>query len=277
MKPLSELPRKPFVTMVVHTGSGEPLALRVSVRHFHRFATAAMVLVLATTAGSLLFFAEADRNRKLTGRLLQFELDARMRGSVRPAAPAMPSTTAPEPGLATTEGTTGGTPSSATAAAPAPVMAEAIPRAPARSADGPAEETDTGTPAQVRIGELGTECNEGTCRVRMALTNTRTGSVSGMLVLVLEAAVPRIGSSTPESSVRRKYFVYPGGQSFDEWKASSVSEQAPRVFRFNRSIQTTADFNVGKLLRPLALNVYLLDDDKNLVRHERRSMETLDE
>lgn len=265
MKPLSELPRKPFVTMVVHTGSGEPLALRVSVRHFHRFATAAMAIVLATTAGSLLFFAEADQNRKLTGRLLALELEQRMKGSPRPMAPSVP---APETGASTEQ---------PTVASNAP--AEAIPRAPARSAETPTpgDEAESGTPAQVRIGELATECNDGTCRVRMGLTNTRTGSVSGMLVLVLEAAVPRIGQSSPESSVRRKYFVYPGGQSFDDWKASSIGEQSPRVFRFNRSLQTTADFAVGKLLRPLALNVYLLDDDKNLVRHERRSMETLDE
>lgn len=262
MKPLSELPRKPFVTMVVHTGSGEPLALRVSVRHFQRFATAAMVLVLVATAGSLLFFAEADRNRKLTGRLLQLELDAKMRVPGRPAAPAP----------ATVPDASGGTERAAMAA----TSSEAIPRAPARSAE-PNTEEASGTPAQVRIGELGTECNEGTCRIRMSLNNTRTGSVSGNLLLVLEAAVPRIGSSSPESSVRRKYFVYPGGQSFDEWTSTSVAEHAPRGFQFNRSLQTTADFAVGKLLRPLALNVYLLDDAKNLVRHERRSMETLDE
>jgi hypothetical protein len=259
MKPLSELPRKPFVTMVVHTGSGEPLALRVSVRHFHRFATAAMAIFLATTAGSLLFFAEADRNRKLTGRLLQLELDAKMRSPSRPAAPVAPE-------------------SAVGAETPGVAAGATIPRAPARSEpDEAAGDVPTGTPSQVRIGELGTECSEGVCRVRMGLSNTRTGVVSGMLLMVLETAVPRIGSSGPESSVRRKYFVYPGGKSFDEWSAANVTEHAPRVFRFNRSLQTTADFAVGKLLRPLALNVYLLDDEKNLVRHERRSMETLDE
>lgn len=273
MKPLSELPRKPFVTMVVHTGSGEPLALRVSVRHFHHFATAAMGIVLLTTAGSLLFFAEADRNRKLTGRLLQLELDARMRGSVRLAAPAAPenAANADAPTIAANE-------ARKSMEAPAAVVdPEAIPRSPAKASDVRADETETGTPAQLRIGELGTECTEGTCRVRMTLANTRTGTVSGNLVLVLETAVPRIGSSSPESSVRRKFFVYPGGKSFDEWNAATVGEQLSRAFRVNRSLQTTADFAVGKLLRPLALNVYLLDDAKNLVRHERRTMETLDE
>ena len=55
-------------------------------------------------------------------------------------------------------------------------------------------------------------------------------------------------------------------------RQSAYSARKP--FRISRALQTTAQFKIAKLLRPLAVNVYLFDRNKTLVTHERKVIET---
>lgn len=140
-------------------------------------------------------------------------------------------------------------------------------------ATNPTAETLAPNTVQARIGELGVECFEEDCEVRLSMVPTRTGVAQGELLVVLETEIPRIGAGNPSTQMRKRYFIYPGNETRDEFSQELINEIARKSFRFTRGLQTSTSFAIGKLLRPLAVNIYLFDKEKTLIHHERKSIE----
>jgi hypothetical protein len=256
----------PSLLLLVHSDVGAPTAFRVNVRKLAVVSALISFLLLASVFGSLLFFRELEINRKLATKVLELEmreqfaavspgasetsvargLDAQTNGSAAAAAVAL----AANPGMSKSE-----IKPETTAEAPAPAPA----------ATGP------------RIGEFNVECDAGTCGVRVSLVPTASGLTQGQMLIILEAEIPRIGTRNPTTNVRKRFFVYPGNLSKDEMSATDLATFEAKSFRFTRALQTNADFAIGNLLRPLAVNVYLYDTNKTLISHERRVIETAEE
>ena len=110
--------------------------------------------------------------------------------------------------------------------------------------------------------------------MRFAMVPVGAGPASGELLVVLETEIPRIGAASPTTQVRKRYYVYPGNDTHDEVSEAMLQTLTRKPFRFSRALHTTAHFKIGKLLRPLAANVYVYDRNKVLVRHERRAIES---
>ena len=262
----SNLRLRPSLFVLIHAGQGIPFALRLNVRRLSGWILTASFAFLASGLGSLLFFRELEINRKLEERVLVFETQEKLAHlgaapnrpvpspgsllSVSPPAPAAVPSAAAE---TNTDRTT-----SALASATLP---------------NPTSETPASAGIAARLSDLAVECGDDECSVRLAMVPTRTGTAQGELLMVLETEVPRIGTGNPTTQVRKRYFLYPGNQTRDELPEEAITEVPRKSFRFTRGLQTTATFTIGKLLRPLAVNVYLYDKDKTLIHHERKAIE----
>jgi len=259
----SNLRLRPSLFVLIHAGQGIPFALRLNVRRLSGWLLTVSFTFLATVVGSLLFFRELEINRKLEEQLLVFQTKEKLL-----ALGTAPTRPLPGPGSLIS-----GTPPAAPAAAPtAPETAERTTSALASpTLPNPAPEVATAVSA--RLGDLAVECLEEECSVRIAMVPTRTGTAQGELLMVLETEVPRIGTGNPTTQVRKRYFLYPGNQTRDELPEEAINEIQRKTFRFTRGLQTTATFTIGKLLRPLAVNVYLYDHTKTLIHHERKAIE----
>lgn len=249
---------KPNLFVLVHAGTGEPYAARLSLRKVSRLLAVAGVSFLITGAGTLLFFRELELNRKLQDRLLELETREQLSRLPLPM-PATPS----------------GKPVTPVSAADR-TLADSTMKAPTEATD--SESGNAGlSPASTRIADLATECSPEECRVRFSLVPASTGTAQGQLLVVLEAEVPRIGAGNPTTQVRRRYYMYPGNDARDELAQRDLASIAKKQFRFSRALQTTASFKIAKLQRPLAVNLYLFDRDGVLQHHERKVIETKEE
>ena len=240
----------PYLYLSLHTGTSTPYAVKINVKRLIGLLCLLGMSIGAAMLGSLLFFRELEVNRKLTEKVLSFETATALRSALEQRE-AQPVTPAPE----AKEGEPVSQPRQV-AAAPtqtAPVVSK--------------------TTAQARIAALSTTCNEQGCGARLSMVPSGTGPVSGQLLIVLETEIPRIGTGNPTSSVRKRFFIYPGNLTQDELEANQIPKFTRKRFRFTRALTTTANFPVGKLLRPLAMNVYLFDSEGNRTHHERRVIE----
>lgn len=125
-----------------------------------------------------------------------------------------------------------------------------------------------------RVQEFLTDCQEGTCNVQLSLIPSQTGVAQGELLIVLEAEIPRIGTGSASSSVRKRFFTYPGNDPKDELTESQIHTLTRKPFRFAKALQTSTEFSVGEVLRPIAVNLYLYDSQGTLVQHERKPIES---
>ena len=123
------------------------------------------------------------------------------------------------------------------------------------------------------VQDITTECRQGHCKAVLSLTVQRPGTSEGALLMILEAEVPRIGPPTTLGAVRKRYFIYPGGIVKDSLDTAGLDTLEHKRFYFTRSLETVAQFNIGKLNSPLAINVYIYDNEKRLVHHERHALE----
>lgn len=248
------------LSILLHTGSGDPFALRLHLRK-----TLSLLLLLSTTllvlsVGTLLFFRELEVNRKLRESLLEVSLQERIlkESLARHQKPENRSLVAQSPG-ATVE----------SAATPAARVISTEPK------------TGSATPAtssvRARVAEVGTECAAGRCSVRLVIVPTVSATVEGSLLVILETEIPRIGTARATSSLQKRFFIYPGYQSKDELDLKEVNRLEGRHFKMSRALNTSVDFQHGELLRPLAVNVFIFDDEKNLIHHERRAIESAEE
>jgi hypothetical protein len=240
---------KPHLFVLVHTGDGNPYAARLNLRKVSRMFLATGFTLTLASVGSLLFFRELELNRKLQDRLLELET----REKIAAAGPA-PSVPAPR-----------------IVAAKEPPPAEV-----------PIVENDSIVPGMhasggvARIADINAECVADECQVKFAMVPVQPGTAQGQLLVILETEVPRIGTGNPTTQVRKRYFIYPGNEARDELTQSQLVTLPRKPFRCSRALQTSARFKIAKLLRPLAVNIYLFDRKQTLLTHERKVIETED-
>jgi hypothetical protein len=241
--------------VVIHSGSGSPTAMQVHMPSLVGWLTTLMLVLLILGAGSLLFFRELEINRKLQSRLLVFETDEKL------------WQTSWNNQIARNEGVAAKPQATLTTSAPtvAPVAERSV------NTETPA--VVASTTAVAKISELASACTGEECQVRLSMSTTGTGMAHGYLLIVMEAEVPRIGANTtPEAQMRKRYFFYPNQEPREELEPNSIAKLEHSAFRFGRALKTTANFKVGKLLRPLSVNAYLFDDKHALLQHERRAI-----
>jgi hypothetical protein len=245
---------KDHLYILVHGGTGSPQAFQMSLQRVSTILVMGTGAFTACVLGTLLFFRELELNRKLQDQLLDAETREKL-GQVLAA-------NHPAPGTA------------ASAAVPATAPA------PAREAAATTVGTDdegaaSGSSSAGRVNDLQVDCTKGKCAVRLSLMTDGSGTADGQLLIILESEIPRIGTgATSGAPLRKRYFIYPGDITRDELDQSSLSQLDSKSFHFARALQTSVTFQVGKLLRPLAVNAYIYDKDHALVQHERKVIES---
>jgi len=130
------------------------------------------------------------------------------------------------------------------------------------------------TEVSARMEDLSVECIAKKCSVRTTIVPTATGLATGQIIVVLETEIPRIGLGNANARIRKRFFIYPGSLQKDELDPNLLAKLQQKPFRLSRALQTTTDFEIAQLLRPLAANVYLFAPDRTLLQHERRVIET---
>lgn len=244
-----------FVFVSVQGGTEQPTFFRLSLKRIHSVLLTALSMTIVLFLLSLLFFRELEINRKLNHRLLELETNNLLQSQrsyvLLPPAPQ----------------------GNSTAASGKPVTSAASPTTPVNTiaTDTPPPVANTSSGISARISDLFAECTDESCDVKLNLAPSQQGTASGQLLMVLELEVPRIGAST--SQIRKKYIVYPGFLSLDEVTPAKLQAFEKKPFKFSRGLTTGTTFTMGKLLEPLAINVYLFDDNGNVVVHERRPIE----
>ena len=232
---------KSHLSLLIQSHSGSPLSLRLNVRKMYLLGFLLSTVYLTTFSGSLLFFREVEINRKLEERVLELEMREKLSKML-----------------------------------PAPV--ENVSRQ-ITETDNPEllvdknALADTATGIKAHIGGLNVECVTGRCGVKLDIVPLASGTAQGQLLVILETEIPRIGSRNPTTEIRKRYFVYPGGKARDELDQADIISLERKNFRFSRALQTSAEFRIGTLLRPIAVNVYLYDSARNLIQHERKVIE----
>jgi hypothetical protein len=256
---------RPHLFVQVHAGTGSPYAVRVNSKKLVGLVLFLGIAYCVFLTGSLLFFRELEVSRKLQERVLEFETAQKLSQQIQLA-----SRTVAASGMA---GVEPAAPKPALPAAPSPVAAAAPPKV---ATTAPAEAAKMAAPVgtvAARIADLTNSCAEDGCQAKISMVPVASGVAQGQLLVILETEIPRIGSANPGSSVRRRFFSYPGNQTKDDMTQQDLEQLPRKAFRFSRALQTAVKFNIGKLLRPLAVNVYLFDSAGNRTHHERKTIE----
>lgn len=229
---------EPLISFWIKAPEKRTLALSIETHKLLMAVSIALIAILLSFLGTLLFFRELHISRKLGEEILAL----RLRDKVLRAAPQV----------------------TATAATPAETTATPQKEAPA------AEQPPT---ISARMTDLTIECGEGSCLAKIAMVPAKTGVASGTLLLVLETEVLRIGTSPAPGQTRKRYFTYPHDLVRDTFDEKILSSLPKKAFHFSRALQTSASFEIEKHVRPLALNVYLFDTNDSVVHHERKAIE----
>jgi len=250
-------PKSPYLSVLLHSGSGDPLALRIDLKKTYLVVGVLSGVLLALAVGTLLFFRELESNRELQDRLLEVSLKERIlhdsiKWNSEAKTPAPLNETAAIPREVTTEAKT----ESRETGKPETLIAKPAPAA-----------------VRARVAEVVTDCASGRCAVRLVLVPASSATVEGSLLVVLETEIPRIGTARATSSSQKRFFIYPGYQTKDELDLKEINRLTGKPFKMSRAVNTNIDFQFGELLRPLAVNVFILDAEKNMVHHERRAIE----
>lgn len=232
---------KHHLYVFVHSGTGAPFAFQLNLPQLTSALVATTLVFGGTLLGSLLFFRELELNRKLQDQLLELETREKIAALLPQAA-----MTGARSAASTTDATATDT----------------------------ADRTTSSAANAGRISELAVDCQRGKCGVKLSLMSNGSANAEGDLLVVLEAEVPRIGSAaTPGTAMRKRFYIYPGDLNRDELDQTGLNALERKSFRFAHALQTTVNFELGKLMRPLAVNAYVYDKDHALVQHERRAID----
>ncbi len=248
---------RPHLFVQVHAGTGSPYAVRVNSKKLVGLVLFLGIAYCVFITGSLLFFRELEVSRKLQERVLEFETDQKLSQQIQ-----------------LSERTVATAPIAGTAPMVLPKPATPAPITVAPSAE--TKEVAAAGTVSARVADLVVTCAEDGCDAKVSMVPVSTGLAQGQLLVILETEIPRIGSANPGSNVRRRYFTYPSNQTKDDLSQQDLEKLPRKAFRFARALQTTVKFNTGKLLRPLAINVYLFDAAGNRTHHERKTIERED-
>ncbi len=249
--------------VTVHAGAGNPVAFRLNVKKVSVLALFLSCLLLVSVLGALLFFRELEINRKLADRVLEFEVRqnlATINSTPQAVSPIVAAAAAAV------------TPS----AMPIRVLDSVAPQAAAIKENTSTTGENTGV-GRARLAELNADCVAEHCTAKVALVPSAPGMAQGQVLVILETEIPRIGTANANVNIRKRYFVYPGYSTHDDLNPDEIGKLEGKTFKFSRALQATADFTVGHLLRPLAINFYLYDQAHTLVQHERKVIDTDDE
>jgi hypothetical protein len=281
------------LTFSIHSSNGSPVAFQLDVRAASLVVLLVSSLLLMSVSGSLLFFRELEINRKLEERVLELEITeklARMSAapnvSVQRVADSMPAVVSPPsipfgriPLLSAMNPETNEDADSDAEAAPVAADPTPVPKPTLAEENSPARETPALHELKMvapRVGVLNADCAGEKCSVSLSLVPTGPGLVQGSLLVILETEIPRIGTANANAAIRERYFIYPGETFRDELPQTELAKIPAKPFHFSRGLQSNVDFNVGSLLRPLAVNVYIFDTQHNLIQHERKDIGTVD-
>lgn len=233
-------PKTGYLSVLIHSGKGAPLAFKLDVSKAYLLLGTLTSIVLGLVVGTLLFFRELESNRELQESLLESMLRERV---LAETVKFRQETSAP---------------------------AQLTVATPVRDVTGE-------RPAlRSRVSEVNTECAAGRCAIRIVVVPATSAVVDGSILVVLETEIPRIGTARATSSSQKRFFIYPGYHSKDELDLKEVNRLEGKKFRMSRALNTNVDFQFGELLRPLAVNIFVFDTEKNLVQHERRQIESGD-
>lgn len=240
------------------TAAGEmPYAAKLSLPRLSNYLMAVAATFALFFCGTLLFLRELEINRELQEHVLRLEAEKRLDR----AYPV------PDRELATPVGTKIPAPTSAVAVAAAAESLVAATAPPALEAPAiPVENAG-------RVTDVRAECDGENCTVRLSVLNKNTTPAEGSLLVVLETEVPRIGGAALSTPMRKRYLLFPGEQTRDDLDPNTLGALEHRSFKVNKALQTSATFKVGRLLRPIAANVYVFDTKGALLQHERRVIE----
>ncbi len=239
MTPQRTLPDEGQLLITLYGSKRTPLTWEVRSDELLGKAVVIAFSVFALLVGTLLFFREVELNRQLTERLLHLEASTKGNAILRPTTtPSRWKTATRTPELA-----------------PNP------------------EETANAKISGARVSGVTPQCSGDTCAIEVTLVPSSDQAAQGGMLLVLEAEVPRIGAGTGSSESRKRFFTYPGMETKEELLPKDISQLSRKPFRFQRTLESHTRFVIGKLLRPLALNVYLFDAAGALSFHERYPIE----
>lgn len=237
------------LVVTLKTRETEAVSFSVHMKSFVKCLSLVLFVFFAFGLGSLLFLRELEKSRKLEDRLLQMEIKTLLTAQV-PVVVALP----PQ--------------------APKTIVEEKI-AAPAKVETQPPA-TIPETFVTARVQEFLPDCIEGKCTVSMSLTPSQTGVAQGELLVVLETEIPRIGTTNTNSPVRKRFFFYPTAEPKDEITDAQIPTLKRKSFRFGRALQTSTEFSIGEVLRPIAVNLYLYDAKGELIHHERKMIQSGD-
>jgi hypothetical protein len=244
-----------FVHLFIQPSEGSPLSLRLDLRKTSWLIGTLSFVVLSLFWGTLFFFRELETNRKLQAELLEAQLKLKL------TQPNEEQTIQPMRQLGYSVKIEADSPSQK-----ATDTTSNVPSPPPKDS----WMSLTTTTVAARLGSLSSECQIDNCSVKLELLPSKNGISQGELLMILETEVPRIGSRTVSAQQRKQYIFYPGYFSKEEFNSSELSAYEKRPFKFSKALNASINFKVNKLLRPLALNVYLFDSNKNLIHHERK-------
>lgn len=222
----------------IKTPEKKPLALSLETRKFLSLVSLVTVAFAISIVGTLLFFRELEINRKLAEEVLALRLKDKMFRTAGSTAVKAP---------------------------------DALVNAQAAQVEVPPKNVETSISA--RLSDLAVECTDGSCTAKVSMVPVKAGVATGTLLMVLETEVVRIGSGSSSGPLRKRFFIYPQNSTRDVLDESTLSTLPKKPFHFSRALQTSNTFNIGTLVRPLALNLYIFDANDTVVHHERKAIE----
>jgi hypothetical protein len=254
-----------FIHLFFQPSESEPVTFRVNLAQLSQIATVVFVMFLVLFWGTLLFFRQLEINRDLQAEILSTQLKLQLKTSSLTTEPTWNRQIGYKVQLSEDLGNRN---------------SELKQNNKVLSSDSSLQNDSwlelSHSMVSARLGSFSSECQLDNCSVKLELLPAGNGLAEGELLLVLETEVPRIGSRGLTSQQRKQFIVYPGYFSKDELSLSEISGFEKRSFKFSRTLNASVNFKTTKFLRPLALNIFLFDERKTLVRHERRAIE-LDE
>lgn len=251
-----------MVHLFIQPSEGEPISFKLDLYQARKVITILAFTTLVFFLGTLFFFREFEINRKLQAAVLEANLKLQLKTI------SVPEISIPKRQLGYSVN-----------------FSEDEELRKTKSMSETSEETDISKDSWVnfshsvvsaRLGSLSSECQASNCTIKLELLPSGNGVSQGELLIVLEAEVPRIGARGINLQQRKQFIFYPGYSSKEEFKNSDISTFEKRPFKFSKTLNASLNFKVSKLLRPLAINVYLFDQKKTLTHHERKTID-LDE
>ena len=123
--------------------------------------------------------------------------------------------------------------------------------------------------AAAHISNVYARCQGMECDVRFTLLAQSGVDGVGSMSVVLESEVPRVGSSDPLATPKKKYTVYPGNKSYEAMSDADVAGLAVKPFHFAHTLPVTVTFSHPLVQHPIAAHIYLFDANHRIQAHQQ--------